>query len=141
MRRSVGVAAGALAVTIAATGCAPHVTEARVEDAIGPAFASLYARQQQLLGKPLAVAPQASASCRRNDSAVASSGAGDDWVCRLLLQVGGPAAAYTYEVNVKADGCYSADGPPGLVGGRTLAVPGGAARVNPLFAFDGCFDT
>lgn len=121
----------------------PDITEARVEDAVGPAFAHLYDRQQVLLGKGnSADHAQASAVCKRNDRSISSSGAGDDWACQLLLQVSGqPSAQYTYELNVNGNGCYVADGPPALVGGRTLTTPSGHTRVNPLFAFDGCFDS
>ncbi len=50
------------------------------------------------------------------------------------------SSSFTYELNVKADACFEADGPAGLVGGMTLTTRGGAERVNPLFAFDGCFE-
>ncbi len=82
----------------------------------------------------------AAASCRRNDKTSASQGTGDDWTCQLLLHLG-IGATYTYEVNAKADGCYSAQGSPSAVGGRILSTVQGPDRVNPLFAFDGCFDT
>jgi hypothetical protein len=142
MRRWLPCAAGVVALTSALAACgSATITQARVDDAVGPAFAHLYVRQQQLLGHGTVGDAQASASCRRNDTSVASQGAGDDWVCQLLLQVVGPSSAYTYELNVKANGCYTADGPPALVGGRTLTTPGGRAVVNPLFAFDGCFQT
>lgn len=135
-RRLVLLAAAALA------GCGgPSITAARVDAAVGPEFAALYARQQQLLGHPAPSPPRASASCTRADEAVAPTGAGDDWVCQVVLLTGGPAAAYTYELTVKANGCFVADGPPALVGGRTLSTPQGSQRVNPIFAFDGCFET
>jgi hypothetical protein len=141
--RWVGAAsAAAAAIAVGVSGCGSDITQARVEDAVGPTFAHLYARQQTLLGQGLTLDPQASATCKRNDKSVSNSGAGDDWVCQLLLQVEGrPSSLYTYELNINADGCYEADGPPGLVGGRTLTTPSGQNRVNPLFAFDGCFDT
>lgn len=132
-----------LAATVFVAGCGgPDITQSRVDDSVAPAFASLYARQQYLLGTPLSAPDQASAACLRNDKAVHSSGSGDDWVCQILLNVGAkPSSQFTYELNVKADGCYEADGPPSLVGGLTITTPGGSNRVNPLFAFDGCFDT
>jgi hypothetical protein len=143
MKKSLCAAAAAAALSVLAlTGCGgPDVTQNRVEDAVGPAFANLYGHQQQLLGHPLTVRPQASATCQRNNKGVANQGAGDDWVCQLLLQLSGPTSLYTYELNVKANGCYVADGPPALIGGRTLTTAGGRNVTNPLFAFDGCFDT
>jgi hypothetical protein len=128
------------AVVLAVSGCTSSVTAAKVDNAIGPEFAALYARQQQLVGRPLATPASASASCSRANQAQRSTGAGDDWVCQLVLIGAGSARAYTYELNVKADGCFVADGPPALVGGLTLSTPKGGERVNPLFAFDGCFE-
>jgi hypothetical protein len=142
MKRFVGAAVATIAGVLALTGCGgPDITAGRVDNAVGPTFAALYQHQQNLLGKPPPAPPEASASCHRSGQGVASTGAGDDWICILLLQVGVPVAQYTYELNVQADGCYTADGPPALVGNKTLRTPTGEARVNPLFAFDGCFDT
>ncbi len=142
MRRAAWAAAPALVAALALTACGgPDVTQARLEDAVGPTFAQLYQRQQDLLGKPTPATPEASATCHRSGAHAAASGAGDDWICVLLLQVGGPQAIFTYELNVAADGCYTADGPPALVGGKSLLTPTGTSRVNPLFAFDGCFDS
>ena len=142
MKRFVGVTAAALSAALALAACGgPDVTSARLDDAVGPTFAHLYQHQQDLLGKPVPSAPQASASCHRSGQTAAASGAGDDWVCVVLLQVGLPVSQYTYELNVQANGCYTADGPPALVGNKTLTTATGAKRVNPLFAFDGCFDT
>jgi hypothetical protein len=138
----VGVIPAALAGALALASCVgPDITSARLDDAVGPTFAHLYQHQQDLLGKPASATPQASASCHRSGQSVAATGAGDDWVCVILLQVDQPLAQYTYELNVQANGCYTADGPPALVGNKTLTTSTGAKRVNPLFAFDGCFDT
>jgi hypothetical protein len=142
MKSIVGVAAAGLTAALALAACGgPDITSARVDDAMGPTFAHLYQHQQDLLGKPLSATPQASASCHRSGQSSAATGAGDDWICVVLLQVGLPVGQYTYELNVQADGCYTADGPPALVGNKTLTTPAGTKRVNPLFAFDGCFDT
>jgi hypothetical protein len=141
-KRLYAIAAATAFSVLALTGCGgPDVTPNRVEDAVGPAFANLYAHQQTLLGHPMTVRPQASATCQRNSKGTSNQGAGDDWVCQLLLQLSGPSSLYTYELSVKANGCYVADGPPALIGGRTLTTPGGSNVTNPLFAFDGCFDT
>jgi hypothetical protein len=142
-RAALVVAASALSALVLGACGGPDITQARVDDAVGPTFAHLYARQQSLLGRATGGTPQASANCHRSGSAKnePSTGAGEDWVCTLLLQIGGPSGVYTYEVNVQADGCYVADGPLGLIGAKTLTTPTGATRVNPLFAFDGCFDT
>jgi hypothetical protein len=131
-----------VAATVVLAACGgPDITPTRLDDAVGPAFAQLYANQQRLLGKPIGAVPETSAACARSDRSVADQGAGDDWVCRLLVQRAGAVATYTYELTVQANGCYTADGPPAVVGGRTLTTAGGGSAVNPLFAFDGCFDT
>jgi hypothetical protein len=124
------------------TGCAPDITQSRVEEAVGPTFANLYKLQQSLLGVPPVVNPRAPAQCQRTGRGVPNSGAGDDWICQLSLSVNGQfQSVFTYELSVRADGCYVADGPPSLVGGAMLTTPNGSATVNPLFAFDGCFST
>jgi hypothetical protein len=141
-RRVVWPCAAAVAALYVGGCGGATVTQARVEDAVAPAFAGLYSNQQQLLGKGVVQDPQASADCHRSTRGSGDKGAGDDWVCQLLLQVGGhPSGVYTYDLNVKANGCYTADGPQALVGGKSLVTPSGRTRVNPLFAFDGCFET
>lgn len=132
----------AAAAALGLTACTPDVTQARVEAAVGPTFASLYQRQRLLLGLPAAVDPKASAICGRTGRGIPNSGAGDDWICQLSLSVNGVfQSIFTYELSVRADGCYTADGSPSLVGGAMLTTPSGAYRVNPLFEFYGCFDT
>lgn len=120
----------------------PDITQARVQDSVGPAFASLYQQQRSLLGMTPAVDPKAPAVCQRTGRGIPNSGAGDDWICQLSLSVNGVfQSIFTYELSMRADGCYVADGSPSLVGGAMLTSPTGAYRVNPLFEFYGCFDT
>jgi len=117
----------------------PAVTETRLEKAISPAFAGLYQTQQSLLGRATPTGLTAAASCRRNDKTSASQGAGDDWTCQLLLHLG-IGATYTYEVNAKADGCYSAQG--SLASAAASCPPCKALTASiHCSAFDGCFDT
>ena len=143
MRRALALAAAVGAVSLALGACGgPDITPARVENAVAPAFAHLYAHQQELLGRATDVNAQASATCSRSNGHAGSTGAGNDWICQLLLQVGGHlSSAFTYDLTVQANGCYTADGPPALVGGHTLSLPGGRTRINPLFILNGCFDT
>jgi hypothetical protein len=142
VKRLVAAAAAAVVAALLLAACGgPDITAGRLDDAVGTTFAHLYQRQQDLLGKPVSATPEASASCHRSGQPPTATGAGDDWICTVLLQVGQPLAQYTYELNVQADGCYTADGPPALVGNKSLTTPAGTQRVNPLFAFDGCFDT
>jgi hypothetical protein len=45
-------------------------------------------------------------------------------------------------LNVQTNGCYDADGdgPPAINGQRTMTAFDGTPFVNPLWAFNGCFD-
>ena len=145
-RRVVGlvvVAAAALvALGFVVGGGGPDITQARVQDSVGPAFVDLYQQQRLLLGLPPAPHPAAPAVCGRTGRGIPNSGAGNDWICQLSLSVDGLfQSVFTYELSVRADGCYVADGSPSLVGGAMLTTPSGANRVNPLFSFYGCFDT
>lgn len=140
MNKRVALVVAAAALLL--TGCEHDITEPRVQASVGPAFAHLYQLQRSLLGLPAAVDPQATALCQRTGRGVPNNGAGDDWICQLSLSVNGVfQALFTYELSVTADGCYVADGSPSLVGGAMLTTPKGSDVVNPLFRFDGCFDT
>jgi hypothetical protein len=46
----------------------------------------------------------------------------------------------TFDVSVKANGCYNAQGPPTFIGQPEIRDAQGHNVVNPLYAFDGCFD-
>lgn len=127
---------------VIAKGGSPDVTQARVDASVGPAFTNLYVYQRSLLGLPTVVNPRATAQCGRTGRGIPNSGAGDDWLCQLTLTDNGAfQAIFTYELSVRADGCYAADGSPTLIGGAMLTTPSGANVVNPLFEFYGCFDT
>jgi hypothetical protein len=132
----------AAGVVLLLAGCSPDVTPVRVETAVGPAFANLYKLQQSQLGMPVVINPRATAQCARTGRGVPDNGAGDDWICQLSLSVNGQfESVFTYELAVRADGCYVADGSPSVVGGAMLTTPNGSTKVNPLFEIDGCFDT
>lgn len=141
MSRIVGLGLVAV-VALILTGCSPDITQARVDKAVGPTFATLYKLQQSLLGQPPVVNPEAPAQCQRTGRGVPNNGAGDDWICQLPLTVNGQfQSTFIYDLEVRADGCYVANGSPSVVGGAMLTTPAGADKVNPLFEFDGCFDT
>lgn len=139
----VGGLAGLLAAGLTAGCSAQPVTSARLEAAIGPEFGHLYAVQQTGLGVPATTAGlRATASCSRTGASGPSRGAGSDWVCAIRsAATGGPGPAVTYEVQVRSNGCYIADGPAAVVGPRLLHSAYGATFTNPLLSFDGCFDT
>lgn len=142
MKRMTGLAFVVAAAALLLTGCTPDITQARVDASVAPAFVNLYQDQRSLLGLAPAVHPTASAMCARTGRGIPNSGAGDDWICQLTLSVNGQfQSIFTYELSVRADGCYTADGSPSLIGGAMLTTPSGANKVNPLFEFYGCFDT
>ena len=140
MKRLIGLVLVAAALLL--TGCGAAITEARVDASVGPTFTNLYVLQRSLLGLPTVVKPSATAVCARTGRGVPNSGAGDDWICQLSLSNNGQfQAVFTYELSVRADGCYKADGSPSVIGGAMLTTPSGSNVVNPLFEFYGCFDT
>ncbi len=139
------VAAGAAAaLTAALASCAPDVTRPRVEASLGPVFANLYAQQQALLGHPgltpAVVAPRA--SCDKGGPRVADEGAGSDWICMVRwADAAGKTQTGKFELQVRSNGCYQAGGPSKLVGPLTIQATTGTYVTNPVFEFDGCFDT
>lgn len=156
MRHRSGGLVGLLAVGAAASvlsGCGDSgVSRDRVQNAFGPTFARLYVQQQHARGRIVradAVDPRT--SCRRGapadqtDTAATGSGAGEDWSCLVTYLVDGPSTpnAVRYSLNVKSNGCYTADGdgPLEVNGQQTLVTPSGDTVTNPLWSFDGCFDT
>lgn len=135
--------ASGLVLAAVVAGCATDSrTAARRDTAIGPTFSHLVVRQQELLGRqvPANASLTVLPACKR--SGLSKDGPGDDWIC--VLTVVGPTLSMTpvtYEVRVRADGCFSAEGPPAFVGQQLLRDVHGRNVVNPLWQFDGCFDT
>ena len=92
--------------------------------------------------RSLPSSPQDLRQLPQERSVCPDNGAGSDWLCQLLLQVGTSLTQYTYELTVQATGCYTADGPPGLVGQVTLTTRAGATRVRTLSSHSmACFDS
>ncbi|WP_018505495.1 hypothetical protein [Parafrankia discariae] len=139
------VAAGAATVlTAALAGCGTDVTRPRVEGSIGPVFSNLYVQQQTLLGHPglTASAVAATPTCHRNTPGTHDKGAGSDWICMVGWTDGtGKAQNGKFELQVRSNGCYQAGGPTKIVGPLMIRTTTGSTVVNPVFEFDGCFDT
>jgi hypothetical protein len=117
------------------------ITSHRVEDSVAATFKNLVVDQQTMLGHPgTARSFTVSPFCTRGGSpAGPSSGAGDDWVCEL--NVNGPRLGQlgvSYTITVRPNGCYTAEGPPSVIGPLRLKGAGGRVAVNPLYAFDSC---
>ncbi len=136
------LAAGAL---LATAGCGQDALgRDRLQDAVSATFTNLYDLRQEQLGKPTPGAALATtARCDKGGPTVADSGPGDTWSCLVVWQADGPGTPVgaTYEIRLQTNGCYSADGPPSVVGQRQAAVADGSLRLNPISSFDGCFDT
>ncbi len=130
-----GVSAG-----MVLAGCGgPAVTSTRLQAAVGVSFQRLYVLQQTELGHQV-TAPDRSAACVRNGTA-ATSGAGS-WTCTVHFPYpDGHIEPLAFDVEVAPIGCYTATGPPVVVGPQKIDTAGGVTATNPLFAFDGCFDT
>jgi ABC-2 type transport system permease protein len=47
----------------------------------------------------------------------------------------------TFDVSLRANGCYTAQGPPSIIGPLRIRDLRGRPFLNPLYAFDGCFGT
>ncbi len=139
-RFRVGTSAAVLALTLLVSGCAgPSVTSSRLQDAVGLSFSRLYVLQQHELGHDVAP-PDATSVCVRNGSA-ALTGAGS-WTCAVHFPYpDGHVEPLSFDVEVQPVGCYTAAGPPAAVGQQKMRTAAGTTVTNPLFTFDGCFDT
>lgn len=133
---------GALLVGLTACGSG-GITATRVDASVAPTFANLYVLQQAQNGAAVSVeALHSQARCTRGDQSTPDRGAGEDWVCQVQWIKQGPAVA-TYSLHVQTNGCYTAegDGPADVNGSPTITTRRGDVVANPLYKFDGCFDT
>lgn len=132
-----------LALLPALAGCgASDITRARLQDDLGPTYRNMYVLQHRLLGQPAdAPAQLATADCVKGGPDTPDTGPGDDWTCQVYWPASGTLRTLSYEVQVKATGCYTAQGPAYDVGQQNLRTPDGRTVPNPLYAFDGCLDT
>jgi hypothetical protein len=142
-----GAVAVIAAVLLTVSGCGSSgITSARLNRAVAPTFANLYVLQQSLRGRRVTAASlNSKADCARGGPETADSGAGNDWACTVTWFNTGPniAATASYQVHVQTNGCYTADGdgPADLNGQQLITAADGATVTNPLWEFDGCFDT
>jgi hypothetical protein len=136
------VAVGAV-VALTAAG-RPTVTRARIEPAVAAAFANQYVEQAAILGTPeVSVASiHASAQCDRGGPAVADVGPGADWICMITYTDNtGAVQDGKFEMQVRPDCTYVANGPSKLIGSFTITDHRTGRQVpNPVFQFDGAFD-
>ncbi len=150
--RTAAATGAAVAVIATLAGCgSPDITRPRLEGSVAPVFANLYTQQQALLGHPgiTPAAVAATAICHRGVTApgtpgpaVADQGAGSDWTCTVTwTDTAGKPQNGKYDVQARSNGCYMASGPAKLVGPPTIQTTTGTNVTNPVFEFDGCFNT
>ncbi|MEU5940260.1 hypothetical protein ABZ807_13930 [Micromonospora sp. NPDC047548] len=142
--RTIALAIGLAAAVGTLTGCGqPDVTKDRLEQAIGPAFANLYAQRADILGEPgvTVTSINASAACDRGGPKVPDVGPGPDWICMIhFTDDHGQPQDGKFEVQVKSDATYVGGGPSKLIGQAMLTDSHGRDVPNPVFEFDGAFD-
>ena len=134
-------AAGLLVVLPLLAACSTALTPPRLSSDVQRVFSGLYVSQQELLGRTAVTGQDlhALASCNRTGSA--QDGPGEDWLCSVQYLDLGTAAAQAFEVQLKADGCWTATGAAATQPAQ-LVDPLTSQRVtNPLAEFDGCLDT
>ena len=143
-RRAVGVVA-AVGAVLCSNACGEDALgRDRLQTAVSATFTNLYDLRQHQLGHPAAGSALATtARCDKGGPSVADTGPGDTWSCLVVWQADGPGTPVgaTYEIRLQTNGCFSADGPPSVVGQRQAAVADGSLQLNPISSFDGCFDT
>jgi ABC-2 type transport system permease protein len=134
-----------MAAATALTGCGGSVDHTELAGAVGPTFARLYALHQHQRGHDVSPGSVgAAATCGRAGSTDTGTGVGDDWRCAITYRSGRhsvPALA-TYSVQVKPNGCFTADGdePAELVSAPTVTRADGVIVPNLLWQIEGCFD-
>jgi hypothetical protein len=133
--------AAAVGVALLSSGCSTALTPQRLSSSFDEVFAGLYVQQQVLLGRTDLGRDdlQVLASCRRTGTV--ESGPGEDWLCSVQYTDSATSAAQVFEVQVKADGCWTAAGTPATQPPTLLDPLTRQRRRNPLAEFDGCLDT
>ena len=138
-----GVTIAAIAVATPATGSG--IDRPKLDASLATAYAHLYRMQSRELHRPDVPEQRlrAGASCDKGGSLVADQGPGNDWRCVVSWHIPGATATgwAIYQLDVKADGRYVADGdgPQEVNGFFQIHTPTGDAP-NPLWQFDGSVD-
>jgi ABC-2 type transport system permease protein len=120
------------------------ITAGKLDHSISQAFQNLTLLQEKDLGRHVPAGSHLDlfSSCRRQGVGPehATRGPGDDWLCGIEIAKYNGVVPVSYDVAVKPNGCYIAEGPPGFIGRLTIRRRNGPPIVNPLFRFDGCFE-
>jgi hypothetical protein len=142
--RSAVLAATVAAVVATTVFSSGHdVTRPRVERSLAATFSNLYVQQAAILRVPgVTVAGiAATAHCDRGGPKIADVGPGADWICMTTFRDNQQhVRTGKFEVQVKANSTYVANGPSKLIGLATITDKTGKDVPNPVFEFDGAFD-
>lgn len=141
---AVAIAVGIAALIINARS-EPVVTRARLERSLERTYSHRYVALAKILGhRGVSVrSMQAHAICDKGGPTVADEGPGGDWICQIAYidaNVPNPDGTAKVEMNVHANGCYTAVGSTKLVGPLNITDTRGRTVVNPANEFDACFD-
>jgi ABC-2 type transport system permease protein len=130
-----------LVVGLATPSMGSGISQTKVQRSVATAFSHLYVMQTRQLHRPAVTEAQvaAKASCNKGDGLENPSGPGNDWRCVVSWHL--PGASITgqasYQLDVKADGRFVADGDgPKDVNGYYLVRTSTGDQPNPLWQFD-----
>jgi hypothetical protein len=153
VRAGATLAAGTLAAALLGA-CGPiDITAQRLEHSLAVVFPNYYVQQQARLGHqgvdPNALHPQL--SCDKGGPNNPDKGAGNDWICNAdwtdpvknihYTDLDPNTGSTRFEIKVNSDACYTAGGSSKVFGPQQLTDPNGKIFDNPMFEFDGCFNT
>jgi len=141
--RALAIATAVVALLGAVSNLGPtSITADKLDKSISQTFQNLTIVQQKDLGRQVPVGGHLDlfSSCRRQGVQHATRGPGDDWLCGLEIAKYGGVSSVSYDVAVKPNGCYTAEGPPSFIGPLTIRRRNRPPIVNPLFRFNGCFE-
>ena len=110
-------------------------TRERVDDGIERELVAVPRRTAT--SKPL----NTKAHCLKGDASVPDQGAGANWVCTITFLIDGAdtPVSFNWNLTVKPDGCWTAEGTPAQLGGQTIQTRTGKSVTDPIYAIDGCF--
>lgn len=142
--RVLAVAVGVIALLGAVSNLgSTSVTAAKLGRSIGSTFANLTALQQADLGRHVPAGSHLpdGAICSRQGTEHPNRGPGANWTCNIYIpNLPKEPTEVHYDVTVKPNGCYTAEGPEAFIGPLTIHRPDGSTILNPLFRFTSCFE-
>lgn len=130
------------ALLVALSGCASTgITAARLEHSVAPTFEGMYRWKQKLRQEPTSKPLDTRANCHRANSSSPEEDGGGEWSCTVVFLIDGPhtRVSFNWNVTVKPDGCWNADGVPPELGKQTLRTPAGKTMIDPIYSVAGCF--